>query len=79
MESLKQLLKPLAEDGAALTREQAAHVLEEILSGEVPEVETAALLTVLATRGEQAPELAGFVQVMRQRVTPLSLTAEERA
>jgi anthranilate phosphoribosyltransferase len=78
MESLKQLLKPLAEDGAALTREQAAHVLEEILSGEVPEVETAALLTVLATRGEQAPELAGFVQVMRQRVTPLSLTAEER-
>jgi len=41
-------------------------------------VETAALLTVLATRGEQAPELAGFVQVMRQRVTPLSLTAEER-
>jgi anthranilate phosphoribosyltransferase len=78
MESLKQLLKPLAEDGAALTREQAAHVLEEILSGEVPEVETAALLTVLATRGEQAPELAGFVQVMRQRVTPLPLTAEER-
>jgi anthranilate phosphoribosyltransferase len=78
MDSLKELLKPLAEDGAALTREQAAHVLEEILSGEVPEVETAALLTVLATRGEQAPELAGFVQVMRQRVTPLSLTAEER-
>ena len=70
---MKQLLKPLAEDGAALTREQAAHVLEEILTGEVPEVETAALLTVLATRGEQAPELAGFVDVMRRRVTPLPL------
>ncbi|MGA2351512.1 MAG: anthranilate phosphoribosyltransferase [Terracidiphilus sp.] len=78
MSIVKELLKPLAEDGAALTREQAAQVLEEILSGAVPEVETAALLTVLATRGEQAPELAGFVQVMRERVTPLPLTAEER-
>jgi anthranilate phosphoribosyltransferase len=78
MALLKELLKPLAEDGAALTREQAVGVLEEILAGGVPEVETAALLTVLATRGELAPELAGFVQVMRQRVTPLPLTDEER-
>ena len=78
MAYLKQFLKPLAEDGAALTREQAANVLQAILTGEVPEVETAALLTVLATRGEQAPELAGFVDVMRQRVTQLPLTGEER-
>jgi anthranilate phosphoribosyltransferase len=78
MALLKELLKPLAEDGAALTREQAAGVLEEILAGGVPEVETAALLTVLATRGEQAPELAGFVEVMRERVTPLPLTDAER-
>ena len=33
MGMLKELLKPLAEDGAALTREQAAAVLEEILAG----------------------------------------------
>ncbi len=78
MALLKELLKPLAEDGATLTREQAAGVLEEILAGEVPEVETAALLTVMATRGEQAPELAGFVDVMRRRVTPLPLTPAER-
>jgi anthranilate phosphoribosyltransferase len=75
---VKELLKPLAEDGAAMTREQAAGALEEILTGTVPEVETAALLTVMATRGEQAPELAGFVQVMRERVTPLPLTEAER-
>jgi len=79
MATLKELLKPLAEDGAALTREQAAGVLEEILTRGVPEVETAALLTVLATRGEQAPELAGFVDVMRARVTPLPFTEAERA
>jgi anthranilate phosphoribosyltransferase len=78
MATLKELLKPLAEDGAALTREQAAGVLEEILAGGVPEVETAALLTVLATRGELAPELAGFVQVMRARATPLPFTDAER-
>ncbi len=79
MDSLKQLLKPLAEDGAALTREQAAAVLEEILSGDVPEVETAALLTVLATRGEQAPELAGFVRGhARSASRRFRLTADER-
>src|ERR1019366_2550844 len=77
MASVKEFLKLLAEDGAALTREQAARVLTEILSGEVPEVETAALLAVLATRGEQAPELAGFVETMRARATPVPLTTEE--
>ncbi|MGA2218628.1 MAG: anthranilate phosphoribosyltransferase [Terracidiphilus sp.] len=78
MARLKELLKPLAEDGAALTREQAAGVLEEILGGDVPDVETAALVTVMATRGEQAQELAGFVETMRARATPVPLTDEER-
>jgi anthranilate phosphoribosyltransferase len=78
MATLKELLKPLAEDGEALTREQASGVLEEILSGSVPEVETTALLTVLATRGEQAAELAGFVETMRARSTPLPLIDAER-
>jgi len=78
MTRTKELLKPLAEDGAALTREQAAEVLTEILSGTVPEVETAALLAVMAARGEQAPELAGFVDVMRRHVTPMPFTDAER-
>jgi len=54
-------------------------VLEEILAGGVPEVETAALLAVLATRGEQAPELAGFVDVMRLHAVPLPFSETERA
>jgi len=78
MSLLKELLRPLAEDGTALTREQANNVLEEILLGGVPEVEIAALLAVLATRGEQAPELAGFVDVMRRHATPLPFTDAER-
>jgi anthranilate phosphoribosyltransferase len=78
MTRLKELLKPMAEDGTSLTREQAAEVLEEILAGGVPEVETASLLAVLATRGEQAPELAGFVDVMRRHSTPIPFTDAER-
>jgi anthranilate phosphoribosyltransferase len=78
MSILKDLLKPLAEDGTALTREQAVTVLGEILSGEASEVETAALVAVLATRGEQAPELAGFVDAMRARSISVPLTDEER-
>jgi len=78
MASLKEHLKPLAEDGTALTREQAAEALTKILAGGVPDVEIAALLTVLATRGEQVAELAGFVDVMRQRATSVPLDPEER-
>ncbi len=78
MDSLKTLLKPLAEDGAQLTREQAQDALRQILNGAAADVETAALLTVLATRGEQASELAGFVDVMREQCVPVPLTDEER-
>ncbi|WP_263358409.1 anthranilate phosphoribosyltransferase [Acidicapsa ligni] len=75
---LKELLKPLTEDGAALTKEQARAALVEILDGDVSDVETTAMLTALATRGELAPELAGFVEEMRERATPIPLTDEER-
>ncbi len=79
LSTLKELIKPLAEDGGQLTREQARGALAAILDEQVPEVETAALLTALATRGELAPELAGFVEEMRARATPIPLTEEERA
>ena len=75
---MKDLLKPLAEDGGQLTREQSRAALSAILDDQIPEVETAALLTALATRGELAPELAGFVEEMRARATPIPLTDEER-
>src|ERR1700761_1106594 len=78
MSSLKELLKPLAEDGEALTREQARGALAAILDGEASETEAAALLTVLAARGERGPELAGFVEEIRARATPIPLTEEER-
>jgi anthranilate phosphoribosyltransferase len=79
MSFVRDHLKALAEDGASLTREQASMALNEILSGQISEVETAALLAVMAARGEQASELAGFVEAMRARAITLPLTEEERA
>ena len=78
MSLVKEQLKLLAEDGGAMSREASAIVLEAILAGEVPDVETAALLAVMATRGEQAAELAGFVDVMRRHLVPMPLDAGER-
>src|SRR3984885_7856265 len=78
MSIVKELLKPLAEDGAALTREQARAVLVSILDGEATDVEAAGLLSALATRGGLAPGLAGFVEEMRARATPIPLSEEER-
>jgi anthranilate phosphoribosyltransferase len=79
MSFVRDHLKALAEDGAALTREQASVALDEILSGQTSDVETTALLAVMATRGEQAAELAGFVEAMRARAITLPLTEQERA
>jgi anthranilate phosphoribosyltransferase len=78
MSLVKELLPPLAEVGTALTREQASQALEEILAGTVPDVEIAAMLAVFATRGEQVPELAGFVDVMRKHSVSMPFTDAER-
>jgi len=78
MSIVKEILRPLTEEGTALTREQSRAVLESMLAGTTPEIEAAAFLSALATRGELAPELAGFVDVMRAHSTPVPITAEER-
>lgn len=79
MASLKELLKPMTEVGTTLTREQARQALKDILTGEVNDLEIAALLTTMATRGETSPELTGFAETMRELSVPVPLTAEERA
>jgi anthranilate phosphoribosyltransferase len=79
MASLKELLKPMTEIGTTLTREQARQALKDILAGEVSELEIAALLTAMATRGETSPELTGFAETMRELSVPVPLTVEERA
>src|SRR5471030_2948247 len=52
--------------GRDLTRKETAAVLAEIMHGEVSEVQIAAFLIALRTKGETVAELAGLAQTMRE-------------
>lgn len=82
MPALVAHLKQIAEEHRPLTREEAHDALHAILTGEpetVSDLEIAALLAAIATRGETVDELAGFVQAMRALSVPIPLSAAERA
>jgi len=48
-----------------LSRAEAGAVMEQLLSGSVPDAEIAAFLAALRDKGEQLAELVGFAEVMR--------------
>jgi anthranilate phosphoribosyltransferase len=60
-----------------LRREQAAAVLAEIMQGNASEVQIAAFLIALRTKGETEDELAGLAQTMRAFATPVLPTRED--
>ncbi len=75
---LQPYLKRIIEHRETLTRAEAAEVLQTILRAEATDLDIAALLTALATRGETPEEIAGFVDAMRAAATPIPLTDAER-
>src|SRR5271168_4882788 len=79
MAGFRKMLNLVVEQGAPLSRAEARQVLTQVLSGESSDMEIAALLTALATRGETADELTGFAEAMRALAVPLPLTDGERA
>ena len=72
-------LKRITEERAALTREEARELMQQVLTGQLSDVELAALLGAIAGRGESAVELAGFVDAMRAAATPVPLDEAERS
>lgn len=52
-------------DGNSLTEAESASVLEEIMSGNSSEVQTAAFLVALRTKGETVDEVVGLAKTMR--------------
>jgi len=54
-----------------LTAEQTAAVLAEIMAGNASEVQTAAVLIALRTKGETVDELVGLATTMRRLATPV--------
>jgi anthranilate phosphoribosyltransferase len=64
--------------GRDLSGEQAAAVLAEIMEGNASEVQTAAVLIALRTKGETVEEIAGFATTMRRFATPVTLSPPTR-
>jgi anthranilate phosphoribosyltransferase len=63
--------------GTDLTQDQAAAVLSEVMSGQASEIQIAAFLIALRTKGETVPEIAGLAQAMRSFATPVRLSRDD--
>lgn len=61
-------------NGRSLTFEQAAAVMEEIMSGEATPAQFAAFVTALRIKGETVDEIAGLATVMQAKATPVRVT-----
>ena len=72
-------LKRIMEERAALPREEARDLMRHILTGQLADLELAALLGAISARGESPAELAGFVDAMRAAATPVPLDEAERS
>lgn len=57
--------------GTHLTEEEAAGLMDEIMSGKATDAQIAALITALRIKGETVDEITGFARVMRQKATPV--------
>jgi anthranilate phosphoribosyltransferase len=69
---MKELILKVSER-QHLTREEAALAMRTIMDGGATDVQIAALLIGLRTKGEQVEELLGFVEVMREKSLKVSL------
>src|SRR6201996_1277279 len=79
MPDLRPMLKEMVERGRTLRVEEARAAISAMLDGDATDVEIAALLTVLAERGEAVDEETGGVMALRERLMPLPVTDAERA
>ena len=62
--------------GESLSADEAACVLDEVLSGEATPAQIAALLVGLRAKGESIEEMAGFVRAMLSHAEPLPLPGD---
>jgi anthranilate phosphoribosyltransferase len=54
-------------DGETLSRETARDVMGQLMDGRLSQMQAAALLAALRTRGETVDEIIGFAEAMRER------------
>jgi anthranilate phosphoribosyltransferase len=73
---LTQAIDSLA-DGCDLTRAETAAVLSEIMAGNATEIQIAAFLIALRTKGETVQELAGLAEAMRAFAARVSVSRDD--
>jgi anthranilate phosphoribosyltransferase len=69
---MKEFIKKISE-GHHLTREEAQSAMRTIMEGGATEAQIAAFLLGLKVKGEQAEELLGFVEVMREKSVKVNI------
>src|ERR671922_682306 len=62
--------------GQDLSADEAAGVLREIMEGNASEVESAAFLVALRTKGETVAEIAGLARTMRELATKVEVAGD---
>jgi anthranilate phosphoribosyltransferase len=60
--------------GQSLTMEQAAQVMDEIMSGEATPAQLSSFVTALRLKGETVEEIAGLASVMRAKAIPVAVS-----
>ena len=70
MDEFKALIGKVA-TGATLTRDEAAHAFDRMMSGEATPSQMGALLMALRVRGETVEEITGAVTTMRAKMLPV--------
>jgi anthranilate phosphoribosyltransferase len=63
--------------GRDLSADETATVLAEIMSGNASEVQTAAVLIALRTKGETVDEIVGLARTMREFATPVDVDVDD--
>jgi anthranilate phosphoribosyltransferase len=67
---IKEAIKTLV-SGKSLTMDEAASVMEEIMSGEATPAQFGAFVTALRLKGETVDEIVGLARTMRARAVPV--------
>ncbi len=76
MDTLRDGIDALA-GGRNLSQEETAAVLGEIMSGRASEIQIAAFLIALRTKGETVEEIAGLAQAMRSFATRVPVSRDD--
>ncbi len=63
-------------DGARLTTDEARDVMGRLMDGELSQMQAAALLAALRTRGETIDEIVGFALAMRERAVKVPVRVD---